>query len=338
MMRAWKWIIGMLLLTAFFIADLCIGSVHISIAEIWSILTGKLDRNAPASIILLEGRLPRVVTALIAGAALPVAGLIMQTYFRNPVAGPDILGISAGSGLFVAVVMLTSGTIFSATHFSDLSIVTAAIAGAFFMLLIILSVAGRLRDPIALLLFGILFGMAISAVVGVLQFFSEKGALKLFVMWTFGSLGGTTWPQIYLLLPVVLLAIAYAFRLAKPLNLLLLGESYAASMGVRVLQVRIGVIICTAIITGCITAYCGPIAFIGIAVPHLARMLARTNDHFILFPMCILSGIIIMLGCDMLTLVPGGSAILPLNAVTAVMGAPFVVFILFRSRRMQKYF
>ena len=318
--------------------DIITGSVHIPLSEILGILFNNQDSDSASSVILLQSRLPKALTAVLAGAALPVAGLMMQTYFRNPVAGPDILGVSAGASLFVAIVMLSAGTIFSISAYNSYTIIIAAILGSAIMLLIILAVAYKIKDSITLLIFGLMFGMAISAVVGILQYYSEKGALKLFILWTFGSLGGVTWSQLYLLAPLVIIGVITAVFFAKKLNLLLLGENYARSLGLNLQQIKYVIIFLTALLTGSITAFCGPIAFVGIAVPHLARMLFRTNDHYILIPASVLCGIIILLICDMLTLVSGDSGILPLNSITAFMGAPFVIYILWKNQHMKRLF
>lgn len=323
------------LVAGLFVIDLMTGSAQITLAETFRALTGGLPADDPDRIIVFELRLPKAITAILAGAALPVAGLMMQTYFRNPVAGPDILGVSAGSSLFVAFVMLTGVSIGVA---GSIPIILAAIIGAFVVLFVILVVSARIRDAMTLLIFGIMFGMAISAIVGVLQYYSDRGALKLFMLWTFGSLGGVTWQQLYLLFPLIGIGLFSAWMLSGRLNVLLAGESYAQSMGVRIRQVRNHVIISTAILTGAITAFCGPIAFIGIAVPHLARMVFRINDHRILLPGSMLMGAALLLLCDMLTQIPGEAGLLPLNSITACMGAPFIIFILWKHQHLRRSF
>ncbi|MFN0276103.1 MAG: iron chelate uptake ABC transporter family permease subunit [Chitinophagales bacterium] len=330
-------LLGVIVL-CFFLMDIFIGSVRISFSEILAILFNKTSKDDTTSIIILQTRLPRAITAVLVGAALPVAGLLMQTFFRNPVAGPDILGVSAGSSLFVAIVMLSAGSIFGVTVFNSISIIFAAILGAAFILFIILSVAWKVKDTVTLLIFGIMFGMAISAVVGILQYYSEKGALKLFILWTFGSLGGVTWSQLFILIPIIISGVIVSIFFAKQLNILLLGENYAKNLGVRTEQIKYTLIGITAILTGSITAFCGPIAFIGIAVPHLARMLLKSNDHFVLFPGSILTGISITLFCDVISQTPGSGGVLPFNAITSCMGAPFVIYILWKNQRMKNYF
>ncbi len=336
--HGWLFLILCICAIAIFIADILIGSVSISINEIFQVFTGGLPNEAPESIIILQSRLPKALTAVLAGCALPVAGLFMQTFFRNPVAGPDILGVSAGSSLFVAVGMLTVGTWFSVDIFNSYGIIFAAILGALLVLFIILGVATRVRDSITLLIFGLMFGMAISAIVGVLQYYSSQGALKLFVMWTFGSLSGVTWPQLYILMAIIFLGMAIAFTQAKSLNLLLLGEQYAKSLGLSIKRTKFILILTTGILTGAITAFCGPIAFIGIAVPHLARMIFKVNNHFIIIPASILLGISILLLCDIIAQTPGNAGILPLNSVTAFMGAPFIIYIIWKNQHLKRSF
>lgn len=328
-------VITMLLLV---VIDLSVGTVQIPIAEIWRVIFGQSTHSEIHQVIITEIRLPKTLTALLAGSALPVAGLFMQTFFRNPVAGPDILGVSAGSSLFVAFIMLSGVSISAASIGGSVSLIIAAILGAAAVLIVILLVSIRIRDTMTLLIFGIMFGMAISAIVGVLQYYSERGALKLFMLWTFGSLSGVTLQQLSWFTPVILLCLTGAMFLSGKLNLLLLGEHYAKSSGLQVQRTRNMIILITAVITGTITAFCGPIAFIGIAVPHVARMLFRINDHRVLLPASMCLGASILLICDMITQIPGEDGILPLNAITAFMGAPFVIFIIWKQQHVTNQF
>ena len=333
----WFVLLSILVLLLFF-ADIFIGSVSISLNEIIQVFTGQLPKDTPQSIIILQSRLPKALTAILAGCALPVAGLLMQTFFRNPVAGPDILGVSAGSSLLVALVMLTVGTWFSMDVFSNVGIILAAIVGAMLVLFIILGVAARVRDSVTLLIFGLMFGMAISAVVGVLQYYSSQGALKLFIMWTFGSLSGVTWSQLYILAVIVIIGLLLAVTQIKALNLLLLGEQYATSLGLNIRKSKIFIILTTGLLTGAITAFCGPIAFIGIAVPHLARMIFKVNSHAIILPASVLLGICILLICDIIAQTPGNDGVLPINAITAFMGAPFIIYIIWKNQHLKRVF
>lgn len=331
----WPLTILLVLTILLFFADLLVGSTPITISQLFANLLGKQDNDDINTIISLF-RLPKAYTAILVGAALPVAGLLMQTFFRNPVAGPDILGVTAGSSLFVAIVMMTGGLFFGIDAFYGMTVVLSAIAGAVVLLLIILLVAARLRDTMTLLIFGIMFGMAISAIVSIIQYYSERDALRLFMLWTFGSLGGVTHAQLIIMVPLIVFGVLTAWLLSSKLNVLLLGEQYALSLGIHVPRLRLYIIVITGILTGTVTAFCGPIAFIGIAIPHLARMVLKVNDHRLLIPASVLFGMCVMLLCDMLTQVGGDAGVLPLNAVTAFMGAPFVIYIIYKNQHLKR--
>lgn len=331
------WILLLAGVAAAFLLDLFIGSVAIPISEIWSALLKGPETDDAVGIIIWQARLPRTITAMVAGIVLPVAGLLMQTFFRNPVAGPDILGISAGASLMVAIVTMGAGA--GAWMLgSNLSLITAAIIGSVGVLLLMLTIAHRMRDSVSLLILGLMLGTAISAVTGILQYFSGRDALKLFVMWTFGSLGGVNWQQLGLLIPAALITLFGSWAMARSLNLMLAGEKYAQSLGLRIHSSRLILILLAGLATGSITAYCGPIAFVGIAVPHLARMLWKTTNHYLLVPGTALIGTLVMIICDILSQVPGYDLVLPINAITAMMGAPFVIFLLMRNQGLKNYF
>jgi iron complex transport system permease protein len=318
-----------------FLLDVFIGSVHIPLPEIWTALLNGPQAEDAVSIIIWQSRLPRTITAMIAGIVLPVAGILMQTFFRNPVAGPDILGISAGASLMVALVTMGAGA-GGWLLGSNLSLISASIIGSVGVLLLMLAIAHRMRDAVSLLILGLMLGTAISAVTGILQYFSGRDALKLFVMWTFGSLGGVNWQQLGFLIPAAIITLFGSWLMARSLNLMLAGEKYAQSLGLR--SSRLVLILLAGLATGSITAYCGPIAFVGIAVPHLARMLWKTTNHSVLIPGTALIGAIVMLLCDILSQVPGSDLVLPINAITALMGAPFVIFLLMRNQGLKNYF
>lgn len=322
----------------FFLLDIFFGQVLIPFKEILLSLFNSLPHDNANYIIITQSRLPQAVTAILVGAALPVAGLCMQTFFKNPVAGPDILGITSGASLFVAIVMMGLGNFLSYQIFGSITIIISAIAGSLAVLLFMLLAAKRIHDPVTLLIFGLMFGTAVSALVGIIQYFSDKGALKLFILWSFGSLSGVTWNQLNILIPITCIALFFSFLLSKKLNLLLLGEQYARTLGLHVKQARFQIILITGILTGTVTAFCGPIAFVGIAVPHIVRMLFKTNDHFILIPACILCGIAIMLFCDFISKMPGSDFILPVNSITALLGAPFVIFVVIKNQQLKRYF
>lgn len=318
-----------------FIGDLFTGSATIGFRETIFALFDT-SGNAIFDEIIFNYRLPKALTAVLAGAALSIAGLLMQTLFRNALAGPDVLGVSAGAGLGVALLTMLSG---SAIYSFLLSIgsmaqIVAAISGASLVLLLILSVSARINDSVTILVLGMIFGYIASAAVTILQSFANPDALKVFITWTFGSLGAVSWEKMPLLTLLIFIGIGTAFFLQKKLNSLLLGEKYAISVGVNVKQIRIVIIVITAMITGAITAFTGPIAFIGIVVPHFARTFFSTVNHRIIIPGSMLSGSILMLICDILSQLPLANRTLPINAVTALFGAPMIVWIVLKRKKL----
>ena len=331
------WPLGIAVAVLLLGTDLLIGTVYISFQDIWNALLSGNTGSDPVSVIVWQTRLPRILAAVLCGLALPLAGLLMQTFFRNPVAGPDMLGITAGAGFAVAMVTMGLGAA-SLSLVGNMTMITAAVAGAIAVLVLMLLVAGRLRDHISLLILGLMLGTAISAITGILQYFSNREALKRFIMWTFGSLGGVTWEQLAWMFPFILIGIIVAWSMTRSLNLLLAGETYAVSMGLPLRKTRWLLILVAGLLTGTITAFCGPIAFIGIAVPHVARLIFRTTDHRILIPGSMLAGVCIMLLCDMLSQAPGFEFVLPVNSITAIMGAPMVIWLLFRNNNLRQYF
>ncbi len=326
-----------LALACAFVASLAIGSVSIPLDNVVRVLTGgKADKDSWETIVLTF-RLPKAVTALLAGAALSVAGLQMQTLFRNPLADPFVLGISSGASLGVALVVLGSGAasvaVFGrATSFGDIGLVAAASLGAAAVFALVMLIARRVQSVVTLLVLGLMIGYATSAAVGLLIYFSVPEQIAAYTSWSFGSFGGVTWSQMRVLLPVCMLALGVGFMCRKPLNALLLGEAYARSMGLNVRTARWWVIANASVLAGVITAFCGPIAFIGIAVPHLCRALFRTSDHRVLMPTVILMGAMLALGFDLISQMPGARFTLPLNVVTSFVGAPLVVWIVLRRR------
>lgn len=318
------------LLLFFFIADVAIGSVFIPIQEIFQIFIGEAPSKMAWKTIILDVRLPRVLAAVFVGAGLSVSGLLMQTLFRNPIAGPYVLGISSGASLGVAIFMMSGFSLLS--HFGQWALVSVAALGAGFVMLLMMLMAWRVRDVVTLLIVGLMLGSATSAVVTILEYFSGLQELKMFVLWSFGSLTRITWVELHVLMTIVFIGLAGVFFIIKPLNALLIGETYAKSMGVRIMPVRFVVIAITALLAGSITAFCGPIAFVGIATPHLARMLFKTQNHAQLIPMTILMGMVIMLICDFMAQMPSSEQVLPINAVTSLMGAPVVIWIVIKRR------
>ena len=307
------------------------GDTYIPIPKVWAVLTGgecdEMTRN-----ILLSIRFIRVVVAGLIGIALSVSGLQMQTLFRNPLAGPYVLGISSGAGLGVALFLLGAPLLgVSAQSFVEsLGIAGAAWLGAALVLLVVMAVSRRIKDIMVILILGMMFGSGISSIVEILQYLSSEAALKSFVIWTMGSLGDVTGSQLALLLPVVTAGLALAVAVIKPLNLLLLGENYARTMGLNVQRTRTLLFLSTVLLAGTVTAFCGPVGFIGLAVPHLARMLFASADHRILMPGSMLAGAALLLVCDLIS----KTLALPINTVTALMGIPVVIIVVVRNRNL----
>jgi iron complex transport system permease protein len=331
-----------LALLAAFVFSLALGSIHIPVSEIVTILTGGESAKASWSHIVLTFRLPKAMTAVLAGAALAVSGLQMQTLFRNPLADPFILGISAGASLGVALVVLSTGAatgfLSSVGLFGDLGLIMAAVSGAAAVTGLVMLIAQRMRQAMTLLLLGLMMAYATGAVVSILIYFSVPEQIQAYIAWTFGSFGGVTGRQLAILAPVLGAGLLLASLLTKPLNALLMGEAYAQSMGVNVRRVRFWLIAGTSVLAGAVTAFCGPIAFLGVAVPHLCRSLFNTSDHRILVPASMLMGGLIALLADVIAAVPGSRAILPLNAVTALLGAPVVMWIILRRDNVRSAF
>ncbi|MEH2467250.1 iron ABC transporter permease [Nostoc sp.] len=325
-----------------FLLDLALGSVDIPINEVVKILLGQESEKATWANIILKFRLPKALTATLAGAALGVSGLQMQTLFRNPLAGPFVLGISSGASLGVALVVLTASVttptlLADLGIISDFSLVIAASLGAASVLGMMLVVSRRVQDTMTLLILGLLFGYATSAIVSILLQFSSKERIQSYIMWTFGSFAGVTWRQLVVLIPVILLSLFLAVLQSKSLNALLLGESYARSLGLTVQKTRFSIITSASILAGGITAFCGPIAFLGVAIPHLCRSLFNTSDHRILIPSVIIMGAILALIADLFSQLWVSQMVLPLNAVTALIGTPVVTWVILR-RNSQKSF
>lgn len=337
-----KILIGLIVLTcSAFVLDIMLGSVSIPLKDAILSVFGGSPSKASWSTIIWEFRLPKALTTIIVGSGLAVSGLLMQTLFRNPLAGPFVLGISSGASLGVAILIM-AGSLFGFSIFSlsgsSWAIVLSAVAGAMLVFGLVMIVANKIRDSMSLLIVGLMFGTATGAVVGVLQYFSEAKDIQAFLIWTFGSLGGLGWDKIGILSSLCLTAIALAFVLFKPLNALLLGDNYAQSMGVPIKQMRLLIVAATSILAGSITAFCGPIAFIGIAVPHIARALLGTSDHKVLLPATVLIGSSLLLVCDIIAQLPGSQHVLPINAVTSFVGAPIVIWVIISKRGYTRSF
>lgn len=312
-----------------FIADLAVGSVALAPHEVWQALTGG-STDATTRDIVLNIRLLKALTALLAGAALAAGGLQMQTLFRNPLAGPYVLGVSSGAGLGVALFLLGAPLLDVASHsfVRSLGIAGAAWIGAAAVLAVVMAVSRRIKDIMVILILGMMLGSGIGSVVEILQFLSNETALKSFVVWTMGSLGDVTGPQLALLAPAVAAGLALSVAVIKPLNLLLLGENYARTMGLNIQRTRTLIFAATVLLAGSVTAFCGPVGFIGLAVPHLVRMLFRSADHRILMPGTMLAGAGLLLVCDLMAKLLA----LPINSITALMGIPVVIVVVVRNR------
>jgi iron complex transport system permease protein len=313
------------------------GTVQIPALRVIGILTGADDQNPVWHTILFNFRIPKILAAILAGSALSVSGLQMQTIFRNPLAGPDVLGVSAGASLGVALVVMGFGDFFITDNISFLGSwiqIIAAWMGAGLVLLLIMFVSLRVRDIMTILILGILFGSAASAFVSILQYFSPQSLLKAFVIWSMGNLGNLTNVQIKVL--SISLAVGFLLTAAtlKTMNALLLGETYSRSLGVNIRLSRLVIFLSTSLLSGSITAFCGPVAFIGIAVPHLARYIFGTANHFILVPASMILGSLLMLLADIISQIPGSGMLLPINSITALLGIPVVIWVIVYNRRI----
>jgi iron complex transport system permease protein len=332
----WVFFILVILFFLFFIADLLLGSVVIPVRQVLMALISSSEIPDTIRSIVVDFRLPKAITAVLTGAALSLSGLQMQTVFRNPLAGPYVLGISAGASLGVALFVLGFSSVLTVGFFSlsgAWSLALVAWAGAFLVMLLVLFVSARVHDIMTLLILGILFTSAVTSVVSILQYFSSESMLKAFVIWTMGSLGSVTKPQLVVLIPAILAGIFLAFIKIKDLNALLLGEDYARSLGVSIKASRVIIFLSTSLLAGTITAFCGPIGFIGIAVPHICRVLFKTANHLVLVPAVILTGSIVMLFSDIVSQLPGMQTTLPINSVTALIGIPVIVWMIVRNRK-----
>ncbi len=287
--------------------------------------------------IVWNYRIPKAFTAILVGSGLSLSGLLMQTLFRNPLAGPFVLGISSGASLGAALLIMGSSIFSGITAFSlvnDVSIAIASSIGSFLVLLAVMTIASKVKDTMALLIIGLMFGSITAAIVSVLSYFSRAEELQQYIFWSFGSVGNLSWSQLILLLGIILIGTILSILSIKALNALLLGENYARSLGVNLKKSRYMVILSTGLLAGSITAFAGPIAFVGLAVPHLARQLFDTTNHKVLVPAVLIYGAILMLLCDTVAQLPNSASVLPINAITSMLGAPVVIWLLVRRRKM----
>lgn len=328
----------LLLIVLLLAANLLVGSVAIPAGEVLRILMGEDAGRESWHYIVWEARLPQALTALLAGSALAVCGLLLQTAFRNPLAGASVLGVNSGAGLGVAVVMLLLGGSITAAGFSFsgfFSILLGAFAGAMAVMALILFFSTLVRSHVMLLIIGLMVGYLVSSVVSLLNFLATAEGVQSYMVWGMGNFGGVSLRQMPAFAAVVLLGLAGALLLIKPLNALLLGERYAENLGVRVRRVRHALLAVVGVLTAVTTAFCGPVLFIDLAVPHIARLLLGTANHRILLPATLLAGGVVALACNLVCLLPGEAGLIPLNAVTPLIGAPIVIYVIVSQRGMK---
>ena len=327
---AGKFLCLFFLLLFLFFADIVIGSVSISVSDIFRSLFSNSESTFHT--ILWQFRLPKAITCILAGASLACSGLMMQTLFRNPLAGPDVLGLSSGASLTVGMLVLAGrGLNFSSNEWS---LAIAAGGGSMLVLLLMLAIARSVRDNASLLIIGLMLAAATSSIMSIVQFVSRAEDLQYYFLWTMGSVGNTGWTEIGVLAIIFFIGIFISFLLLKPLNSWLLGENYARSLGVNVNRSRLWIVISTGLMTGAITAFCGPIAFVGLAVPHLARLIMQTTNHKILLPSVIFGGAILLLFCDFVSQLMSSTQALPLNALTSLIGAPVVIWQVMKFKKV----
>ena len=322
----------------FFFLNLVLGSVSIPLRAVWNILWGTGNESVIWQNIIWKSRVPQALTALVAGAGLSVSGLQMQTAFRNPLAGPSVLGISSGASMGVAFVVLLSGSLGGVAlsklgFMGEIALTIAAIAGSLSIMALIVFVSQKVRGNVTLLIIGVMIGYIANAVIGVLKFFSVEEDIRAYVIWGLGSFARVSGDQMTLFICIMVVLLPLSFLLVKTLNLLLLGDAYARNLGLNIKRARLLVITCSGVLVAIVTAYCGPIIFLGLAVPHLCRGMFRTSDHRILMPASLLAGASLALVCNLIARMPGFEGALPVNSVTALVGAPVVMSVLFNKRR-----
>lgn len=328
----------MAILIAVMLLNISLGSVFIPFKDIISALFTGESSKLSWTYIILDYRLPKAFTAILVGAGLGVSGLLMQTFFRNPLAGPYVLGLSSGAGLGVALLLMGSSLLglgFShSLWFSKTSIIMASSLGSILVMLAILLTSAKISDSMALLIIGLMFASLTGAVVNVLSYFSTSEELQQFIFWSLGSLGDLTWSEVSILSVFWIFGMLICLLLIKPLDALLIGEPYAKSLGVNIKRLRYLTVLATCILTGSITAFAGPIAFVGLAIPHLVRLVLKTNRHLLMLPSVVFCGAIVMLICDSIAQLPGSNFTLPINAVTSLFGAPIVIRLILKSRQL----
>lgn len=322
-------------------ANLATGAVEIPLGEIWNIITGKEGSDAVWELIVMQSRLPLIATAALSGGALAIAGLLMQTLFNNPLADPSILGVSSGSSLGVAIVMLLLGgelgTLFGTTVGGYVSILAGAMAGAALILAALMLFSSLVKGTTMLLIVGIMISFLASSAISLLNFFSTQEGVHSYVIWGLGNFSGVTMGSLPLFSMVILFVLAWSMLLVKPLNALLLGSRYAESLGVNLRRVRNVLLLVTGILTATVTAFCGPIGFIGLVVPHIARLMLNSSDHRVLMPCTMLAGVVVALLCQFVSVLPTSVGIIPINAITPIVGVPIIIYIILNRKKI-KYF
>lgn len=318
-----------------FAINLIVGSVRIPLADVCDILFDKFEGKESWKYIVMENRLPQALTAMLCGVSLAVCGLMLQTAFRNPLAGPDVFGISSGAGLGVAIVMLFLGGSVSTTLFTVsgfLAILTSAFIGAIVVTMIILFLSTMVRNSVLLLIVGLMVGYVSSSAVALLNFFASEEGVKSYMVWGMGNFGGVSMNHMLLFALLCLVGIIASIFLIKPLNIMLLGTQYAESLGINIRQIRNLLLVTVGLLTAVTTAFCGPVSFIGLAIPHISRLLFHTDNHQILLPGTVLTGAVIALFCNLICYLPGELGIIPLNAVTPLIGAPVIIYVIIKRR------
>lgn len=328
----------MLSIVVFLFLNMVLGSVRIPMSAVWHIFTATGDEPQTWQNIIWKSRFPQALTALVAGAGLSISGLQMQTVFRNPLAGPSVLGISSGASMGVAFVVLFSGSIggVALSHlglFGEVALSIAAIIGSLSVMALIVFASHKVKGNVTLLIIGVMIGYLANAIIGVLKFFSVEEDIKTYVIWGLGSFSRVSGNQMMLFVTIMAILIPLSFLLVKTLNLLMLGDGYARNLGLNIKRARVLVITCSGVLTAIVTAYCGPIIFLGLAVPHLCRAVFQTSDHRLLMPACLVMGASLALACNLIARMPGFEGALPVNSVTALIGAPVVASVLFRKRK-----
>ena len=331
----------MLSIVVFLFLNMVLGSVRIPMSAVWHIFTGTGDEPQTWQNIIWKSRFPQALTALVAGAGLSISGLQMQTVFRNPLAGPSVLGISSGASMGVAFVVLFSGSIggVALSHlglFGEVALSIAAVAGSLSVMALIVFASHKVKGNVTLLIIGVMIGYLANAIIGILKFFSVEEDIKTYVIWGLGSFSRVSGNQMMLFVTIMAILIPLSFLLVKTLNLLMLGDGYARNLGLNIKRARVLVITCSGVLTAIVTAYCGPIIFLGLAVPHLCRAVFQTSDHRLLMPACLVMGASLALACNLIARMPGFEGALPVNSVTALIGAPVVASVLFRNRNREK--